>query len=96
MELGAKLDMVILSRIFAPSKGPKWAQQGEKSTTNNHTTKKMNKDEKNSKLRVFFWLVPLPKGRRQAPYVDVSESLGLRGGPKTAKYMFLHANTHVL
>jgi len=40
MELGAKLDMVILWRIFAPSKGPKWAQPGEKSTTSNHTTKK--------------------------------------------------------
>ena len=38
MKLGAKFDMVILSRIFAPRKGPKWAQQGEKSTTNNHTT----------------------------------------------------------
>ena len=47
----------------------------------------MNKDENNSKLRVFFWLVPLPKGRyrRQAPYADVPETLGLRGGPKTAK-----------
>ena len=47
----------------------------------------MNKDEKNSKLRVLFWLVPLPKGRyrRQAPYADVSEILGLRVGSKTAK-----------
>ena len=90
MKLGAKLDMVILGRIFAPSKGPKWAQPGEKSTTNNHTTKKINENEKNSKLRVFFWLVPLPKGRRQAPYVDVSESLGLRGAqkrPNTCFYM---------
>ena len=54
MKLGAKLDMVILGRIFAPSKGPKWAQPGEKLTTNNHTTKKNKKNEKNSKLRVFF------------------------------------------
>ena len=91
MELGAKLDMVILGRIYAPSKDPKWAQSGEKSTTKNHTTRKINKNEKkctvpqkrnknekNSKLRVFFWLVPLPKGRyrRQA---DVSETLGLKG-----------------
>ena len=47
----------------------------------------MNKNEKNSKLRVVFWLVPLPKSRyrRQAPYADVKETLGLRGGPKTAK-----------
>ena len=47
----------------------------------------MNENEKNSKTRVFFWLVPLPKGRyrHQAPYADVSETLGLRGGPKTAK-----------
>ena len=31
--------------------------------------------------------MPLPKGkyRRQAPYADVPETLGLRGGPKTAK-----------
>ena len=44
----------------------------------------MNEYEKNSKLRVFFWLVPLPKGRyrRQAPYADVSEILGLRGAQK--------------
>ena len=48
----------------------------------------MNENEKNSKLREFFWLVPLPKGRyrRQAPYADVSETLGLRGGLKTAQY----------
>ena len=41
---------------------------------------KKNKNEKNSKLRVFFWLVPLPKGRyrRQAPYADIPETLGLR------------------
>ena len=51
----------------------------------------MNENEKNSKLRVFFWLVPLPKGRyrRKAPYADVPETLGLRVGaqmqPKTAK-----------
>ena len=47
----------------------------------------MNKNEKNYKLRVFFWLVPLPKGRyrRQAPFADVSETLGVRGGSKTAK-----------
>ena len=33
---------------------------------------------------MFLWLVPLPEGRyrRQAPYADVSETLGLRGGPK--------------
>ena len=87
MKLGAKLDMVILARIFAPSKGPKWAQPGEKLTTNNHTTTKINRNEKNSKLRVFFWLVPLPKDRyrRQAPYADVPETLVLRGGPKTAE-----------
>ena len=32
----------------------------------------------------FFWLVPLAKGRyrRQAPYADVSEILGLRGAQK--------------
>ena len=44
----------------------------------------MNENEKNSKLRVFFLLVPLPKGRyrRQAPYADVSETLGLGGGAK--------------
>ena len=89
MELGATLDMVILKRIFAPSKGPKWAQQFEKSTTNNYTKKKMNKNEKNSKLRGFFWLVPLPKGRYrcQAPYADVSESQGLRG-PKNGQIHF--------
>ena len=31
--------------------------------------------------------MPLPKGRyrRQAHYADVLETLGLRGGPKTAK-----------
>ena len=36
---------------------------------------------------VFFWLVTLPEGRyrRQAPYADVSETLGLRGAPKTAQ-----------
>ena len=36
---------------------------------------------------MFFWLVLLPKGRYkcQAPYADVSEILGLRGGAKTAK-----------
>ena len=47
----------------------------------------MNKNEKNSKLRVFFWLVPLPEGRyrRQAPYADVSETLGLRGVQKQPK-----------
>ena len=41
----------------------------------------------NEKLRVLFWLVPLPKGRyrRQATYADGPETLGLRGGPKTAK-----------
>ena len=52
----------------------------------------MNKDQKNSKLRLFFWLVPFPKGRyrRQAPCADVSESLGLRGAqkrPNTCFYM---------
>ena len=87
MKLGAKLDMFILRRIYAPSKGPKWAQRGEKLTTKYHTTRKINKNEKNSKLRVFFWLVPLPKGRyrRQAPYAVVSEIVGLRLGSKTAK-----------
>ena len=51
----------------------------------------MNKNDKNSKLRGFFWLVPLAKGkyRRQAPYADVPETLGFRVGaqmqPKTAK-----------
>ena len=46
----------------------------------------MNENEKNSKSRVFFWLVTLPKGgyRRQAPYADVSETQGLRG-PKKAQ-----------
>ena len=62
MKLGAKLDMVILGRIYAPSKGPKWAQPGEKLTTNNHTTKEINKNEKNSKLRVFFLAGDLAKG----------------------------------
>ena len=55
MKLGAKLDMVILGRIYVPSKDPKWAQPGEKLTTNNHTTRKINKNEKNSKSRVFFF-----------------------------------------
>ena len=48
----------------------------------------MNENEKNSKVRVFFfWLVLLPKGRyrRQAPFADVSETLGLRGGQKWPK-----------
>ena len=47
----------------------------------------MHKNEMNSKLRVFFWRVPLTKGKykHQAPYADVPEPLGLRGGPKTAK-----------
>ena len=47
----------------------------------------MNKNEKNKKLRVFFWLVLLPKGRykRQAPYADVFKNPGAQGGPKTAK-----------
>ena len=36
---------------------------------------------------MFFWLVPLPKGRyrRQAPYADVPETRGLKGGSKTAE-----------
>ena len=87
MKLGAKLDMVILGRIYAPSKDPKWAQPGVKLTTNNHTTNKLNKNEKNSKLRVFFWLVPLPKDRyrRQAPYADVPETMRLRGAQKQPK-----------
>ena len=90
MKLGAKLDMVILGRIYAPSKGPKWAQRGEKLTTKNHTTRKINKNEKNMKLRVFIWLVSLPKGRyrSQAPYADVSESLGLRGPLKRSYTCF--------
>ena len=51
------------------------------------STKKMNKIKRVKNQGCFFWLVPLPKGsyRRQAPYADVSETLGLRGGPKTAK-----------
>ena len=87
MKLGAKLDMVILGRIFAPSKDPKWAQQGEKSTTNNHTTKKMNKIKELKIKGVFFWLVPLPKGRyrRQVPYADVPETLALKGAQKQPK-----------
>ena len=41
----------------------------------------------NSKLKVFFWLVPLTKGiyKRQAPYADVPETLGLRGAQKQPK-----------
>ena len=89
MESGAKFDMVILWRIFAPSKGPKWAQQSEKLTTNNHTTKKKNKQKwKDFKIKGgFFWLVPLLKSRyrRQVPYEDIPEILGLRVGSKTAK-----------
>ena len=48
----------------------------------------MIKNEKNSKLRVFFGLVSLPKGRyrRQAPYTDVSETLGLRGVQNSQKW----------
>ena len=52
---------------------------------------KKNEIEKNLKLRVSFLLVPLPEGRyrHQAPYADVSETLGLRVGaqiqPKMAK-----------
>ena len=48
----------------------------------------MTKNEKNSKLRVFFWLVSLPKGRyrRQAPYADVSEILGLKGPKNSQKW----------
>ena len=44
----------------------------------------MSRNEKNSKLRVFFWLVPLPEGkyRCEAPYADVLEILGLRGAQK--------------
>ena len=47
----------------------------------------MNRNETYSKLRVFFWLVPLLEGRyrREAPYADVAETLGLRGGANTAK-----------
>ena len=59
--------------------------------------KKMNKNEKNSKLRVFFWLVPLPKGRCrcQAPYADASETLGLRGEPKNSqKWPEMAKNDH--
>ena len=49
--------------------------------------KKMNNNEKNFKLRVFFGLVPRPKGRfrDQAPYTDVIVSLGLRGAQKWPK-----------
>ena len=42
--------------------GPKLAQQGEKSTTNNHTTNKINKNENNTKLRVFFFAGAIAKG----------------------------------
>ena len=61
MEPGATRDMVLLWRIFAPSKGPKWAQQGEKSTTNNHTTKKMNKI-KELKIKGVFLAGAIAKG----------------------------------
>ena len=47
----------------------------------------MKKNEKNSKLRSFFGLVPRPEGefRARAPYPDVLKSLGYKGGPKMAK-----------
>ena len=61
MELGAKLNMDILWRISAPSKGRKWDQQGEKSTKNNQT-RKMNENEKNSKLRVFILAGDIARG----------------------------------
>ena len=72
---------------------PARVQNGPNKVKNRPLTtlpKKMNKNEKNSKLRVFFWLVTLPKGRyrRQASYADVSEILAPRGGqiqPKMAK-----------
>ena len=53
--------------------------------------RKNEKNEKNSKLRSFFGLVPRPEGefRARAPYPDVLKSLGYRGGgqkwPKNAK-----------
>ena len=52
----------------------------------------------NSKLRVFFWLVPLPKGRyrRQAPYADVPETLGLRGGLKNGQKLPEMANNDLI
>ena len=67
----------------------------------------MNENEKNSKLRVFFWLVPLQKGRyrRPAPYADVPETLGLKNSqkwPKMAKNDYkrekidkTHQNRHI-
>ena len=47
----------------------------------------MNKNEKSSKLRVFFFQVPLPEDRYrcQAPRTDVLETLRLRGAQKMAK-----------
>ena len=71
---------------FAPSKGPKWAQQGEKLTIEK-PNKKKNENEKSSKLRVFFFQVPLPEDRYrcQAPHTDVLETLGLRGAQKWSK-----------
>ena len=66
---------------------PASVQNGPNNVKNRPLTtlpKKMNQNEKNSISRVYFWLVPLPEGRyrRQAPYADVSETLGLRGGPQ--------------
>ena len=50
----------------------------------------MKNNEKNSKLRSFFGLVPRPEGeiRAWAPYPEILKSLGYRGGqkwPKNAK-----------
>ena len=61
MELRAKFDMVILSRIFAPSKGPKWAQQCEKLTTHNYT-KKDEQKWKESKIKGVFLTGAIAKG----------------------------------
>ena len=50
--------------------------------------KKININEKNSYSKPFFGLVRHPEARCRglAPYPVVLESLGLRGGPKTAQY----------
>ena len=50
--------------------------------------KKININKKNSYSRPFFGLVRHPEARCRglAPYPVVLESLGLRGGPKTAQY----------
>ena len=59
--------------------GPKKAK---KRCRNELSLKKMKRNEKNSKLRSFFELVPRPEGelRGQAPYPEVLKFLGYRGG----------------